>query len=97
MTTLQGPPRGPWTLIPLDEYGTGEELLHSQQNAMTNSNLSAECLEQVHSWVMAHCPCALEYPDFLRGFVVIVEDEVSRAVCAERQAILQWLADPSPQ
>jgi hypothetical protein len=42
--------------------------------------VSPECVEQLHTWTMAHCPCALEDPETLPGYVTIVALEVERAV-----------------
>jgi hypothetical protein len=64
---------------------------------MSEPSLTPECLEQLHTWVMAHCPCALEEPNFMRGFVVIIEDEISRAIHAERQHLLRKLSEPTHQ
>ena len=64
---------------------------------MPPSSLSSECIDQLHAWVMAHCPCALEESDFLPGFIVIIEEEISRALRAERHFLLQKLSEPSPQ
>jgi hypothetical protein len=56
--------------------------------------LTRECLEQLHTWVHAHCPCALENDDFLPGLWVIIEDEVEQAV--QRQAAERWKQFESP-
>ena len=59
--------------------------------------ISYECLEQLHTWVMAHCPCALDETDFLPGLQVIVEEEVFRAMQEERHSILTKISSPSLQ
>jgi hypothetical protein len=59
--------------------------------------ISYECLEQVHTWITAHCPCALEDDEFLPGFRVIIEEELIRALAAQRQALLQRISEPSIQ
>ncbi len=46
-----------------------------------------ECAEQLHTWVYANCPCALENPEFLPGLIVVVEEEVERAI---REACWKW-------
>jgi hypothetical protein len=63
---------------------------------MRKTRLSAECLEQAHTWIMARCPCALEDPEFLRGIIEIIEEEVACAIRAERQDLLAKLSQPSP-
>ncbi len=52
--------------------------------------VSRECVEQLHTWVFAHCPCALEQePQFLPGLIVIVEEEeVGRAL---KEACWKWM------
>ncbi len=59
--------------------------------------ISCECLERLHTWVMAHCPCALEEEQFIPGLRVIIEDELVQALQAERQTILMKISIPSPQ
>lgn len=59
--------------------------------------ISAECLDLLHTWIMAHCPCALEDEHFLPGLKIIVEEETIRARQEERSAILKALSIPKPQ
>ncbi len=59
--------------------------------------LTPECVEHLHTWVHANCPCALENDEFLPGLWVIVEEEVEQALIAQRQQLLQRLQTPSQQ
>lgn len=44
------------------------------------AKMSDECLEQLHAWIRANCPCAMENEEFLPGLFVIVEMEVEAAL-----------------
>jgi hypothetical protein len=59
--------------------------------------LSRECLERVHTWIHANCPCALENDEFLPGLWVIIEEEVEQAL--GRLSAERWkqLESPSMQ
>ena len=59
--------------------------------------LSSECLEQLHTWIHANCPCALENDDFLPGLWVIVEEEVEEALRRRVAERMTQLATPSLQ
>ena len=59
--------------------------------------ISNECLEHLHTWILAHCPCALEQKDFLAGLEVIIEEELLQALQAERQTLLTKISIPSMQ
>ena len=60
-------------------------------------NLSYECVEQLHTWIHANCPCALENDDFLPGLYVIVEMEVESALNRQQGQLFQRLRAPSQQ
>lgn len=56
-------------------------------------DLSYEGKDALAQWVRAHCPCALEAPDFLRGLFRIVGDEIRSAREMGRQDAVRALAD----
>lgn len=60
-------------------------------------NLSYECVEQLHTWIHANCPCVLENEEFLPGLFVIVELEVEAALKRQQAHTFQRLWIPSPQ
>ena len=45
--------------------------------------LSRECVDRLHAWIMAHCPCSLEDPEFFRGLLVVVDTEVREVIGKE--------------
>ena len=53
--------------------------------------LTCECVEQLHTWVRANCPCALENEEFIPGLICIVEMEVETAICRQRGEIRKSL------
>jgi hypothetical protein len=55
---------------------------------MTERRVSRECVEQLHTWVIAHCAEALEEPEFLPGLVAIVKLEADKAQRYERARVL---------
>lgn len=59
--------------------------------------LSYECVEQLHTWIRANCPCAIENEEFLPGLFVIVEMEVEAALKRQQAQTFQRLWIPSPQ
>ena len=59
--------------------------------------ISYECLERLHTWIMAHCPCALEEEEFIPGLKVIIEEELLQALQAERQSNFTKISSPSLQ
>lgn len=59
--------------------------------------LSYECVEQLHTWIHANCPCALENKEFLPGLYVIVEIEVETALKHQQSLQFQNLQSPSLQ
>ncbi len=59
--------------------------------------LSYECIEQLHTWVHANCPCALENEEFLPGLHVIVEMEVQAALRRQQADRFQHLQTPTMQ
>ena len=59
--------------------------------------LSYECVEQLHTWIMANCPCATENEEFLPGLYVIVEMEVETALQCQQSDRFQQLQSPSLQ
>ena len=61
------------------------------------AKLSYECVEQLHAWIRANCPCALENEEFLPGLFVIVEMEVEAASKRQQSQRFQKLCLPSPQ
>ncbi len=61
------------------------------------AKLSYECVEQLHAWIRANCPCALENEEFLPGLFVIVEMEVETALKRQESQRFQSLILPSPQ
>ena len=61
------------------------------------AKLSYECVEQLHAWIRANCPCALENEEFLPGLFVIVEMEVEAASKRQQSQRFQQLFLPSPQ
>ena len=66
---------------------------------MPNSSvkLTYECVEQLHTWIHANCPCALENEEFLPGLYVIVEMEVETALKRQQSQQFQNLQTPSLQ
>jgi hypothetical protein len=66
---------------------------------MKKLTLSYECREQMHAWVLAHCPCAFDDPqrEFLRGLLVICQEESERAVARERSKAVRDITKPSDQ
>jgi len=55
--------------------------------------VSGECVEQLEVWCKAHCPCALEEPQFIPGLIVIVAEETERAVRARCWRLLRTLGE----
>lgn len=69
---------------------------------MSNSTvkLTYECVEQLHAWVRANCPCALENDEFIPGLICIVEIvemEIETAVQRRQTTFLKNLQAPSMQ
>ena len=66
---------------------------------MPNSSLKLtyECVEQLHTWVRANCPCALENEEFIPGLICIVEMEVESALRRQQSEQFQSLQSPSLQ
>jgi len=64
---------------------------------MPNYTVTRECVERFYTWVKVHCPCALEEPDFMRGLIVIADEEVKDALLKERKRLLDTLRTPSNQ
>ena len=60
-------------------------------------NLSYECVEQLHAWVRANCPCAMENQEFMSGLFVICEMEVEAALKRQQARHFQQLCNPNPQ
>ena len=42
--------------------------------------LSSECLEQLHAWIHANCPYALENDEFLPGLLIALRNEATLAL-----------------
>jgi hypothetical protein len=59
--------------------------------------VSRDCVEQLHTWTMAHCPCALEDPETMPGYIAIVAEEVKKALAEERREFLRKVNRPSDQ
>ena len=59
--------------------------------------LSYECVEQLHTWIKANCPCATENEEFLPGLYVIVEMEIETALKRQQSELFQHLRAPSLQ
>ena len=59
--------------------------------------LTYECIEQLHTWVRANCPCALENEEFIPGLMCIVEMEVETALKRQQSQQFQNLQTPSLQ
>ena len=59
--------------------------------------LTYECIEQLHIWVRANCPCALENEEFIPGLICIVEMEVESALRRQQSEQFQSLQSPSLQ
>lgn len=59
--------------------------------------LSHECVQQLHTWINANCPCATENEEFLPGIYVIVEMEVETALKRQQSEFFQPLQSPSLQ
>ncbi len=66
---------------------------------MSNSTvkLTCECVEQLHAWVRANCPCALENEEFIPGLISIVEMEVETALKCHQAERFHNLHTPSMQ
>ncbi len=58
--------------------------------------LSRECVDRLHVWLLAHCPCSLEDPEFFRGLLVVVDMEVRDVMARERGNSIERLK-PSEQ
>ncbi len=58
--------------------------------------LSRECVDRLHTWIMAHCPCSLEDPEFFRGLLVVVDTEVREVIGKDRGNSVERLK-PSDQ
>jgi len=56
--------------------------------------LSRECIDILHQFIYLRCPCSLEDREFLPELICIVEDEVVRAMQAERARLLEQLRRP---
>lgn len=61
------------------------------------ARLSYECVEQLHAWIRANCPCALENEEFLPGIFMIVEMEVEAALKRQQASMFQKLCIQSAQ
>ena len=59
--------------------------------------LTYECIEHLHTWVRANCPCALENEEFIPGLICIVEMEVETALRRQQSEQFQSLQSPSLQ
>lgn len=64
---------------------------------MHEHHLSGEAFERLHTWVLAHCPCALEDPEFLPGLIVVVELEVDKALREHCWRAMRILTEPCKQ
>jgi hypothetical protein len=64
---------------------------------MVGRRVSGECVEQLHTWVLAHCARALEEPEFLPGLIAIVKLETDRALLDERARVLRRINKPCEQ
>jgi hypothetical protein len=64
---------------------------------MVGRRVSGECVEQLHTWVLAHCARALEEPEFLPGLIAIVKLESDRALEHERARVLRRINKPCEQ
>lgn len=65
---------------------------------MVGRRVSRECVEQLHTWVIAHCAAALlEEPEFLPGLIAIVKLETDRALQDERSRVHRRINNPSEQ
>src|SRR3954454_15134580 len=67
--------RKPWRRTPILPDPTSEAPMSKKRCI-----LSRECVDRLHAWIMAHCPCSLEDPEFFRGLLVVVDMEVRDAV-----------------
>ena len=63
----------------------------------SSMKLTCECVEQLHTWVCANCPCALENAEFIQGLICIVEMEVEVALVRQRSSHFHRLQAPSMQ
>ena len=59
--------------------------------------LSRECVDRLHAWVLAHCPCALEDPEFFRGLLVVIDLELRAELEAEQARRWTGRIEPSEQ
>src|SRR4051812_29648137 len=57
---------------------------HEFLHGATNDQASYKCAEQVHTWIYANRPCALDNKEFLSGLYVIIEMEVEQALRRQR-------------
>lgn len=64
---------------------------------ISSVKLTYECVEQLHTWVRANCPCALENEEFIPGLICIVEMEVEAALKRQQSQQFQNLQTPSLQ
>ncbi len=73
--------------------------LPRSEDIMSNSTvkLTYECVEQLHAWVRANCPCAMENEEFIPGLICIVEMEVETALNRRQSQQFQNLYTPSMQ
>ena len=64
---------------------------------ISKQTVTPECVEQLYTWVKAHCPCALDDPMFLQGLIVIADEAVNEALLKERKRLFDMLRTPSQQ
>lgn len=64
---------------------------------MFEHHISQEGFERLHVWCLAHCPCALEDPEFLPGLIVVVELEVNKALRENCWRSMRILTEPCKQ
>jgi hypothetical protein len=64
---------------------------------MFEHHISQEAFERLHVWCLAHCPAALEDPDFLAGLMVIVEEEVRTELARACWKRLRLISEPCRQ
>lgn len=94
VTHREAPARG----FPLPVFKTAAILAGRREAVMSKKKciLSRECIDRLHAWVLAHCPCALEDPEFFRGMLVVVDMEVREVIGRDRGNTLDRLK-PSDQ
>jgi len=64
---------------------------------MFEFHISDDAFERLHVWCQAKCPRALEDPEFLPGLIVVVEEEVEKALRSNCWKHIRAISEPCRQ